>query len=86
MPASSGLRTRPSFGLMRSGSLRRIHERRMPIGQSLRRIPMIVLAPFVIVAGLAAGFALNWTHTIHTEEMAWLESIQLTTGTVSIRN
>ena len=86
MPASSGLRARPSFGLMRSGNMRRIHERRAPIGQSLRSIPMIMLVPLVIVAGLAAGFALNWTHTIHTEEMASLENMTLTTGTVSTRN
>jgi hypothetical protein len=85
MPASVGLRARPTFGIVRSGSARRIHDSRVHMSQSLGRIPMMLLAPLAIVAGLTAGFTLNWTHTIHTEEMALYESVPMTTGTVSPR-
>jgi hypothetical protein len=95
MPASVGLRARPTFGIVRSGNARRIHDGRVHLGQSLRRIPMALLAPLTIVAGLTAGFALNSIHTIHTEEVALMGSLppsaqttaveSITTGTVTPR-
>ncbi len=86
MPASIGIRARPAFGLVRRGNLRRIHDHRVQMGKSLTHIPLMMLAPLVIIAGLTAGFALNWTHTIHTEEMASSGNAPETTGTITIRN
>jgi hypothetical protein len=86
MPASIGLRTRPGFGSLRGGTQRSLASRRMHIGQFLRSVPLEVLGPLVVIAGLTAGFALNSIHTIHTEEVAAMDSLPMTTGTVTPRN
>ncbi len=78
MPASSGMRSRPQIGLMRSRS-----NHRLQIGGILQAVPKRLVLPILLVAGLALAVAANWTYGIHTDD-AWVEiEAPETTATIS---
>jgi hypothetical protein len=81
MPASSGLRSRPQIGLMRSRSTHRAH-----IGGVLQLLPKSLILPIVIAAGIAAGVATFWTYGIHTDDAYAEADAPVVTGTVTRAN
>jgi len=57
MPVSSGLRSRPQIGAVRSFSARRRH-----VGGVAQLLPRALIAPIILAAGIAALGATLWTY------------------------
>jgi len=57
MPVSSGLRSRPQIGVVRSLSARRRH-----VGGMAQLLPRALIAPIILVAGITALGTSVWTY------------------------
>ena len=81
MPVSSGMRSRPQIGTARSFSDRRRH-----VGGIAQLLPKALMAPIIIVAGMAALGTSLWTYdNIVTLEYADADGPAVT-GTVTKPN
>jgi hypothetical protein len=76
MPASSGLRSRPQIGLMRSISMQRTHVRN--IAQIL---PSALILPILLAGVITVATATAWTYGIHKEAALAAADDAITTGT-----
>jgi hypothetical protein len=81
MPASSGLRSRPKVGLMRSRSDYRLH-----IGGLAQILPKFLVLPIVLVAGLTLATTSIWTYAMHIDEAYAEIDAPAITGTIKVTN
>jgi hypothetical protein len=81
MPVSSGLRSRPRIGVVRSFSARRRH-----VGGMAQLLPKALIAPIILVAGITALGTSLWTYdSVVSSEYAEADAPAVT-GTVQKLN
>jgi hypothetical protein len=81
VPASSGLRSRPQIGIMRSISTQRTHASTIA-----HILPKTLILPILLAAVMTVATATAWTYGIHKEAALAAADDTVTTGTATKSN